>query len=467
MIRCGILRIMKEKGEREKNTDELLGQKRVFPLLMKMAIPTVISMFIQSMYNVVDSIFVAQWSQEALTAVSLAYPMQNLVLAVSVGAGVGIGSRISRSLGEKKPDEANVYAAHGGLLTLFNAFVFLMAGLFLSAPFLSLYTKDASIFAQGLSYLRIVVSSAVFSLIYIFIEKLLQAVGNTLFPMIMQGVGALVNIVLDPIFIFGWGAIPAMGVSGAAIATVIGQAVSCGLAIVFFIFRSGGLRLFPKGFRFSWKKIGAICAVGVPSGLMLAMPSVLVSMMNAILDSISEAAVNFYGVFYKLQTFIYVPASGLVQGMRPIVGYNHGAKDFKRVDETVLYSVLFVGAIILLGTVLFEAIPGPILSLFDSEGELQKIGVLALRILSSGFVVSTLGVILSGAFEALGMGIKSLLVTLTRQFVLIPLLSLVFMPFWGLTGVWITYPIAETAAAVLAVVFYLRYRKKRENVVST
>ena len=172
MIRCGILRIMEKTAEKAKNTDELLGQKKIFPLLMKMAIPTVVSMFIQSMYNVVDSIFVAQWSREALTAVSLAYPMQNLVLAVSVGAGVGIGSRISRSLGEKKSDEANVYATHGGLITLFNAIVFLLIGLFLSAPFLSLYTDDAAIFAQGVSYLRIVVSSAVFSLVYIFIEKL-------------------------------------------------------------------------------------------------------------------------------------------------------------------------------------------------------------------------------------------------------------------------------------------------------
>lgn len=454
---------MEKTEERAKNTDELLGRKKIFPLLMKMAIPTMISMFIQSMYNVVDSIFVAQWSQDALTAVSLAYPMQNLVLAVSVGAGVGIGSRISRSLGEKKAEETNMYAAHGGLLTLFNAVVFLLAGMFLSAPFLSLYTDDALIFAQGVSYLRIVVSSAVFSLIYIFIEKLLQAVGNTLFPMIMQGVGALVNIILDPIFIFGWGAVPAMGVSGAAYATVIGQAVSCALAILFFVSKNGGLRLFPKGFRFSWRKIGDICAVGVPSGLMLAMPSVLVSVMNAILDSVSSAAVNFYGVFYKLQTFIYVPASGLVQGMRPIVGYNHGARAFKRVDDTVLYGVLFVGAIILLGTVLFEAVPGPILSLFDSEGELIKTGIPALRIMSSGFVISTLGVILSGAFEALGMGVRSLLVTLTRQFVLIPLLSLLLLPFLGLTGVWITYPIAETAAAVLAVLFYRGYRKKRET----
>ena len=452
------------RAEERSNTESFLGKKKVFPLLMKMAIPTVLSMFIQSMYNVVDSFFVARLSEGALNAVSLAFPLQNLVLAVSVGAGVGIGARISRALGEKKREEANSYVTHGAILTAIHALLFVLVGIFLSGPFLSMYTDDPLILQQGKAYAMIVVSCAVFSLVYIYIEKLLQAVGNTLFPMFMQGVGAIVNILLDPLFIYGIWIFPEMGVAGAALATVIGQICSCVLALVFIFWKSGGLKIERKGFRFSWKKVGAIYSVGIPSAMMIAMPSVLISVMNAILGNVSEIAVNFYGIYYKLQTIVYVPASGLVQGMRPIVAYNHGAKYYRRVDETVLWSVVFVGSIIALGTLLFELFPSQILSLFDTTGALVEIGVPALRIIAAGFILSTLGVILPGAFEALGMGIHSLSVTLIRQLILIPVLSLAFMPSLGLTGVWLSYPIAETVAAAVSLVFYLGYRKKRLKV---
>lgn len=448
------------ENENFSGTDKLLGEKPVFGLLMKMAVPTMISMFIQSMYNIVDSIFVTRINDSALNAVSLVYPLQNLVLALSVGMGVGLNSCISRALGAKNGKLANAYAMHGVLITIFNAVLFILMGLFVTEPFLRLFTEDEVVLEYGVTYGKIVLCFAFFSLIYIGIEKLLQATGNTFFPMIMQGVGAVVNIILDPLLIFGIWIFPELGVAGAAIATVIGQGVSCLLAVIYFAFRNGGIKLTFKGYKLRAKELFAILAVGVPSSLMIAMPSVLISIMNAILITVSETAVNFYGIYYKLQTLIYVPANGLVQGMRPIVGYNQGAKKYSRMNATVWWSVLVVGGIVFLGTLIFMIFPVQILKLFQASGEMLAIGVPALRIIASGFLISTLGVILSGAFEAFGIGVRSLLVTLVRQFALIPPLSLILIPVIGLTGAWIAYPISEVAAAALACGFYFAYLNK-------
>lgn len=446
-------------------TDKLLGEKPVFGLLMKMAVPTMISMFIQSMYNIVDSIFVTRINDNALNAVSLVYPLQNLVLALSVGIGVGLNSCISRALGAKDGKLANSFAMHGVLITLVNAVLFILIGLFATEPFLKLFTDDEQVLAYGVSYGKIVLCFAFFSLIYIGVEKLLQATGNTFFPMIMQGVGAVINIVLDPLLIFGIWIFPEMGVAGAAVATIIGQGVSCLLAVIYFAFRNGGIKLSFRGYRIRGGELGAIFAVGIPSSLMIAMPSVLISIMNAILITVSETAVNFYGIYYKLQTLIYVPASGLVQGMRPIVGYNQGAKKYSRMNATVWWSVLVVGSIIFIGSLVFLFFPAQILALFKANDEMLKIGVPALRIIASGFLISTLGVILSGAFEALGMGVRSLLVTLVRQFVLIPPIAYLLIPAIGLTGAWIAYPVSEVAASALACAFYFAYLRKikRQN----
>lgn len=452
------------ENENFSGTDKLLGEKPVFGLLMKMAVPTMISMFIQSMYNIVDSIFVTRINDSALNAVSLVYPLQNLVLALSVGMGVGLNSCISRALGAKNGKLANTYAMHGVLITIFNAVLFILMGLFVTEPFLRLFTEDEIVLEYGVTYGRIVLCFAFFSLIYIGIEKLLQATGNTFFPMIMQGVGAVVNIILDPLLIFGIWIFPELGVAGAAIATVIGQGVSCLLAVIYFAFRNGGIKLTFKGYKLRAKELFAILAVGVPSSLMIAMPSVLISIMNAILITVSETAVNFYGIYYKLQTLIYVPANGLVQGMRPIVGYNQGAKKYSRMNATVWWSVLVVGGIVFVGTLIFMIFPVQILKLFQASGEMLAIGVPALRIIASGFLISTLGVILSGAFEAFGMGVRSLLVTLVRQFALIPPLSLILIPIIGLTGAWIAYPISEVAAAALACGFYFAYFNKLKRV---
>ena len=443
------------------DNERLLGEKPIFRLLMKMAVPTMLSMFIQSMYNIVDSIFVTRLGQQAFNAVTLVYPLQNLVLAVAVGLGVGLNSCISRSLGAGRRDEADSYAAHGFMLSFIHCALFLVLGLFGTKPFLKLFTDDPAVLEYGVSYGKIVLCLACFSLVHIAVEKLFQATGNTMFPMLMQALGAIVNIIFDPLLIYGVGVFPEMGVTGAAVATVLGQACACIVSLVWFFAKGNGLKVRFRGFRFRKKEVGRIYAVGVPSALMMAMPSALVGILNTVLGRVSELSVNFFGIYYKLQTLIYVPASGLVQGMRPIVGYNHGAKLYGRMDKCVRLSLLVVGGFILAGTLLFELFPRPILARCGADNEMMEIGIPGLRILASGFLVSTFGVILPGAFEALGMGVRSLAITLVRQLILIPPLAIALLPAMGLAGVWLAFPVSECAAAALALALYAQFKKRR------
>lgn len=440
-----------------------LGTQPVLKLLMKMAVPTMLSMFIQSMYNIVDGIFVNRFDPLAFNAVTLVYPLQNLILAVAVGLGVGLNSCISRALGAGRNKEADSYATHGFVLAAAHCVPFLLLGLFGVLPFLKLFTDDAQVLQYGGVYGTITLCCACFSIVHIAVEKLFQATGNTMFPMLMQALGAGLNILLDPLLIFGVGFFPAMGIAGAALATVIGQACACIVSVIYFFVKGNGLRVSWKGYRPNRREIGRIYAVGVPSALMMAMPSVLVGIMNGILDGVSTAAVNFFGVFYKLQTLVYVPASGLVQGMRPIVGYNHGAKSYDRMRATVRWSLAVVGVFIAAATILFLAIPEPILYLFGADEAMAEMGRGGLRILSSGFLISAFGVILPGVFEALGMGVKSLLITVLRQLALIPPLALLLMPAMGLQGAWTAFPIAETAAAVVAILLYRRVVRRAER----
>lgn len=428
-----------------------MGTRKVFPLLMSMAVPPMISMLIQSMYNIVDSFFVAKIGKDALTAVSLAYPMQNVVLAVAVGLGVGLNSSIARSLGAKDDHAICSAASHGVVLCGMHSVVLVLAGLFFSRAFIGMFTQDIAILEMGSAYCRIVICFSFGSLFHILIEKMFQSVGNMLVPMCLQALGAVINIILDPILIFGKLGLPAMGVRGAAIATVIGQMTACLFAVAIFR-RNKLIRVSLKKFRFNPGMVKRLYAVGVPSAVMMALPSVLVSVLNGILVSISQSAVAVFGLYYKLQTFVYMPANGLVQGMRPIIGYNYGAKKYHRLKATMLWSVAVTGVIMLVGTVLSFTMPEQILSVFEADAEMLSIGVGALQIISCGFVVSTVGLILSGAFEALGKGGRSLAVSLLRQLFIIPPLSLLLSKGMGLNGVWLSFPIAELIAAVVAVI---------------
>ncbi len=433
-----------------------MGTRPVFRLLLSMAVPPILSMLIQSMYNIVDSIFVARISRDALTAVSLAFPLQNLVLSVAVGIGVGISAVISQSLGAKNTRAADAAAANGLLLTAVHAVLFILFGLLFAKPFIDLFTDDPAIYAMGCQYSLIVICFSCGNLFHIYFEKIFQATGNMLVPMVLMLIGALTNIVLDPILIFGLFGFPEMGVAGAAAATVIAQFVSCILSVAWFFLRPQPICLSLRGFRPDGGMIRRIYAIGIPSSVMMALPSVLVGLLNAILTPLSEAAVAMFGVYFKLQTFVYMPANGLVQGMRPLVSYNYGAGLHARMHRTVRLSLLTAGGIMAAGTLLFLLVPDALLRLFDADAEMLAIGIPALRIISLGFVVSSVGVVLAGAFEALGRGGSSLAVSLLRQLLLIPPLALLLSRFWGLTGIWITFPAAELFAAAAAVLLYRR-----------
>lgn len=432
-----------------------MGTRPVFRLLFSMAVPPILSMLIQSMYNIVDSIFVARISRDALTAVSLAFPLQNLVLSVAVGIGVGISAVISQSLGAKNTRAADAAAANGLLLTAVHAVLFILFGLLFAKPFIDLFTDDPAIYAMGCQYSLIVICFSCGNLFHIYFEKMFQATGNMLVPMVLMLIGALTNIVLDPILIFGLFGFPEMGVAGAA-ATVIAQFVSCILSVAWFFLRPQPIRLSLRGFRPDGGMIRRIYAIGIPSSVMMALPSVLVGLLNAILTPLSEAAVAMFGVYFKLQTFVYMPANGLVQGMRPLVSYNYGAGLHARMHRTVRLSLLTAGGIMAAGTLLFLLVPDALLRLFDADVEMLAIGIPALRIISLGFVISSVGVVLAGAFEALGRGGSSLAVSLLRQFLIIPPLALLLSRFLGLTGIWITFPAAELFAAAAAVLLYRR-----------
>lgn len=302
------------------------------------------------------------------------------------------------------------------------------------------------------------------SIIHIYVEKMFQATGDMVIPMVMQIVGALVNIVMDPILIFGWLGFPAMGVTGAAIATVAGQMIACLLAVILFVRRNNGIRLEFSGFRFQWRITKNIYGVAIPSAIMTSITSVLVSVLNRMVISVSQTAVAVLGIYFKLQSFVYMPSNGVIQGMRPIVSFNYGAEQYERSTRAIRCSILLAGGILLAGTALLWIVPRPILSLFDAGPDMMQMGTEALRIISLGFAVSTVGIVLCGAFEALGKGVYSLVISLVRQLLIIPPMSFVLMRFLGLTGVWITFPAAECVAAAVAVILFKKNWKQEKKV---
>ena len=442
----------------EGNQNSFMRTRPVFSLLVSMSVPMMLSMLIQSLYNIVDSIYVSRLGTDALTAVSLAYPLQNAIVSVGVGIGVGISSAISISLGKGDQEGADRSATIGIALTVFHCILFILLGIFMTKPFLSLFTDNPAVLKDACCYTYIVLCVSFGSLLQIAFEKIFQGIGQMKITMYLLSAGCIINIILDPILIFGLLGFPALGVSGAAIATVIGQIGAFLLYIAVYLRGPYAVRIHPRYLKLDKKIIGQIYSVGIPSSIMMLLPSVLISILNSILGALSEVYVAVLGVYYKLQTFIYMPANGIVQGMRPIIGYNYGAGEFGRVRTTIRYSLACTAALMLTGTLLALLIPGPILSLFDADKELMSAGITALRIISLGFLVSTIGVIYSGTFEALGNGKNSLIISLLRQFVItIPLSILLSRPF-GAAGVWIAFPIGETCACIVALILLRHYQ---------
>lgn len=435
-----------------------MAVRPVFPLLMSMAIPPMISMLIQSLYNIVDSMFVAKIGEDALTAVSLAFPVQTLIVACSVGIGVGVNSYISRSLGREDQQGADSAVAHGLLMAAFVSVLFVLAGQFLLEPFFRMFSSDPLILSEAIAYTQICLTFCAGCFIHICIEKVFQSTGSMIFPMLLQALGAITNIILDPIMIFGLFGFPAMGVKGAAVATVIGQHTAMLASLLVFLLGKFAVRLDLRNFRFSWKMIRDIATIAVPNSCMNALGSVLVMGLNSILIGFSNTAVSLFGIYYKLQTFVFMPASGLTQGAMPIMGFSYGAGNGKRLQHTLSISLRVCFIIMAMGCLLFMVAPAWLLSLFGASEEMLTMGIPALRIISVSFLPATIGFILPTMFQSMGQGAYSLIVFLLRQLVItLPMAAILSGPF-GLTGIWVSFILAESVAAAVALLLYRKLR---------
>lgn len=448
---------MSEKMEQHQNR---MGVEKMLPLVISMSLPTIFSMLVQALYNVVDSFFVSRINESALTAVSLAFPMQNLLIAVGVGTGIGINSLIARRLGEKRYEEANQAAAHGILLGVFNYLIFLVLGLFFAGTFVKSFTDNPKVASWSIQYLQIVCICSFGFCLEINLEKVIGATGNMLYPMFFQLSGAVTNIILDPVFIFTLH----MDVAGAAIATVIGQCVSLAVAVCVMHFHKDSIdvHISMSKFHFSWQIIKDIYQVGLPSIIMNAVGSVMTSGINAILmtfQNIGETAVAFFGVYFKLQSFVFMPVFGLNQGIIPIMGYNFGAKDKKRLESALRIGMIIAASIMLVGMILFMAIPNQLLSIFDASSEMLKLGVPALRTISLCFIPAAFGILISAEFTAVGKGLYSLIVTLMRQLcVLLPAAFLLAQVTGQVSAVWFAFPIAEVVSLITSLLLHFHLK---------
>ncbi len=434
-----------------------MGTADMLPLIFSMALPAMFSMLVQALYNIVDSYFVSQVSEKALAAVSLAFPIQNLLIAFAVGTAVGVTSLISRRLGQGRRKEAGAAAVHGILLGIATSLVFAVYGAFFTTPFFRMFESDPEIVHMGDQYISICCVLSFGSFVVVMIEKILQATGNMLWPMIFQLVGALINIVLDPVFIFGWFGLPAMGVVGAAAATVAGQILSMVFSVVVICVRPHEIQISFKGFRFDWQTVKNIYAVGLPAIMMQAIGTVMNMAMNAILSGFSTAAYTVFGLYFKLQSFVFMPVFGLTQGLLPIMGYNYGAKNKKRLLSALSQGCAIAAVIMAAGMLVFLLLPGQLLSIFNASEELHSIGIPALRIICTCFLFAALGIVSSTLFQAVGKGTYSLIVSLMRQLVvLVPVAWILAAATGQVNAVWWAFPIAETFSLAASVVFFLR-----------
>ncbi len=433
-----------------------MGTMPVPKLLVSMALPMIASMLVQALYNIVDSIFVAKLNEEALTAVSLAFPVQNLMIAVAAGTGVGINALLSKSLGEKKYETANTIARNGVFLALASAVVFAIVGFFGSRLFFMSQTSDPKIVEYGTQYTLVVTVASIGIFMQVVFERLLQATGKTMLSMVTQGVGAIINIILDPILIFGWFGLPKMGVTGAAVATVIGQIIAAALGILLNHHYNKEIHVSFRTFKPSGTTIANIYKIGAPSILMQSIGSVTTFGMNQILLMFNATAAAVFGVYFKLQSFIFMPVFGLTNAMIPIIAFNYGARNKKRIYQTMKLSIALAVSIMLVGLLLFQLIPEAMLGLFDASDEMIKIGIPALRAISLSFAFAGYCIIVGSIFQALGNGVYSLIVSICRQLLVILPVAFLFAKLFGLHMVWYAYPIAEIASLILSTLLLIR-----------
>lgn len=444
----------------EMTKENKMGVMPVNKLLVSMSLPMMISMLVQALYNIVDSIFVSRINENALTAVSLAFPLQTLMIALGAGTGVGINALLSKSLGEKDYEKANKSAANGVFLAAVNYVIFLLVGIFVTGPFYLSQTKDAQILEYGKQYLTIVCCCSFGIYTQFVFERLLQSTGKTFYTMITQGVGAIINIILDPVFIFGYFGIPRMGVAGAAIATVIGQIIAGIIAFIINEKKNTEIRVQFRGFRPDLTIIKQIYRVGIPSIIMQAIGSVMTYGMNKILLGFTNTAAAVFGAYFKLQSFIFMPVFGLNNGMVPIVAYNYGAGKKDRLIKTVKLSILYAVALMFIGFAVFQIFPAQLLLWFDASDTMLSIGIPALRIISCSFLLAGFCIICGTMFQALGNGVYSMIVSIARQLVVLLPVAYLLSLTGNVTYVWLAFPIAELVSLGVSVFFLVRIYKK-------
>lgn len=442
---------MTNTSSKEHIKENKMGSMNIKRLILTMSAPIVVSMMVQSLYNVVDSIFVAQISEEAITAVSMAFPFQQLMMSVGIGTAIGVNSLLARNLGAKQFSQVNKIANNGLLLAFLSFIAFFMMGLLLSDKLITIQTDNQEIISHGPVYLRICLMGSLGIFTHLMFERLLQATGKTMYTMIAQISGALMNIILDPIMIFGWFGMPAMGLAGAAIATVISQYIGA-LVVAYLCIRKE--KDIDIGFRYmkpDFKIIRDIYAVGIPSIIMISISSVTIFSMNQILAKFSITAVALLGIYFKLQSFIFMPVFGLNNGIIPIVGYNYGAGNKERMRETIFLGMRYAVTIMLIGTLIMMVFPDKLLGMFNASDQMMDIGRVAFRIICISFPFAAISIISIGVFQAIGKGTLSMIISIIRQLVVLVPLAYLFSLTGNLSMVWWSVIIAELVAVSICI----------------
>lgn len=437
-----------------------MGYMPIFKLVVNMSLPMIISMLVQALYNVVDSMFVSRVSENALTAVSLAFPAQNLMIGVATGTAVGVNALLSKSLGEKNYKRANQIAENGIFLSFIGFLIFLIFGLFGTEVFFRTQTDIEDIISSGVDYLRVCscFSFGIFG--QIIFERLMQSTGRTFYTMITQGVGAIINIVLDPIFIFGYFGLPAMGAKGAAVATVIGQTIAFIIAVILNKKKNTDIDLKLKEFRPNLKIIGRIYSIGIPSIIMVAVGSIMTFSINKIVIAFTETAAAVFGVYFKLQSFVFMPLFGMNNGVIPIISFNYGARNKQRVMKTIGVAILFALFFMAIGLAAMQILPKELLSIFNASDQMIKIGVPALKTISISYIFAGFSVVLISVFQAFGKGLFSMSISIARQLVVLVPCAYLLSKTGELDNVWWAFPIAEVMSVLVAGAFFIYLYKK-------
>lgn len=434
--------------------EKFMKEKPVLPLILSMTLPMVLSMLVNSLYNIIDSFFVAQISEEAMTALSLVYPVQNFINAVGIGFGVGINAVIAFYLGARDNRKADQAATQGLVLAVIHGVVMTVCCIAMMPAFLGMFTSSETVIELGVRYSVVAFAFTLIIIVGVTFEKIFQAVGNMKTTMISLMCGCITNIVLDPVLIFGYGLFPAMGIKGAALATGIGQTLTLAIYLVVYFVRPIRVHIRMQHILPGKGMVLKLYSIGIPATLNLALPSLLISALNSILAAYSEVYILVLGIYYKLQTFIYLPANGIVQGMRPLIGYNYGAGENKRVSQIYKIVLCMSGIIMVLGTVICLLIPGQLMELFTHTEATIQAGETALRIIGAGFIVSAVSVTSSGALEGLGKGTPSLLISLCRYVVVIIPVAFLLSRLFGAVGVWNAFWITEAITAIISLFIY-------------